>query len=500
MGVVWNHWFWVTATVTVWTFASLAQGESLSIDSADKHLAKDEDPLLLNDPSSREISVSQSSSVSKVSVKFGGITVRQETEDSKRHSGRTNSLPQSTQTKNLPPHTLEEANVDEVEANIRQSFFQRLLSKLQSLASIRVQEGLREELELVESRAEKEKEEERRSEKEQEQEVRRWEQELKRGEELEKFNAISDNKLDEGYQLVYRDGDIQEYLDYTEEDYMYYSDDQDTLYDGQGRIEQINSSKQSNKEKIDKVLDDTNNEVDNDSVWAPTLGSEFSTDEKNPGSGRSLGARGRSLVFLEEDFKREGAKKKEKDEKKEELEEEAVNELWSEVVSNVFASGEVEVTGPNVDFTVYSETEEDVKEGRRGEEEEEEEEETVEGVSVLIDRSAVELLTFRNKIGIFIGVIMIALTISVILGVVAVSIRRARRGKMMMKEEEMSHADTVSTVMEGGSYYSGGLPDSVYSDYIRKSSLSCDELTELDNDSFLTSLETISVMDRFGWD
>merc|ERR1712098_997244 len=321
--------------------------------------------------------------------------------------------------KNLSPHTLEEANVDEVEANIRQSFFQRLLSKLQSLASIRVQEGLRDELELVESRAEKEKEEERRREKEQE--VRRWEEELRRGEELEKFNAISDNELDEGYQLVYRDRDIQDYLDY--------SDEQDTLYDGQGRIEQIHSTKQSNKEKIDKVLDETNNEVDNDSVWAPTLGSEFSTDEKNPGSGRSLGARGRSLVFLEEDFKGEGAKKKEKDEKKEEIEEEAVNELWSEVVSNVFASGEVEVTGPNVDFTVYSETEEDVKEGRTGEEEEEEE--TVEGVSVLIDRSAVELLTFRNKIGIFIGVIMIALTISVILGVVAVSIRRARRGKMM---------------------------------------------------------------------
>ena len=78
----------------------------------------------------------------------------------------------------------------------------------------------------------------------------------------------------------------------------------------------------------------------------------------------------------------------------------------------------------------------------------------------------------------------------------------------------MSEADTVSTVMETSSYT--GLPDSVYSNYIRKvkttwklrssvigcpqSSLSCDELTELDNDSFLTSLETISVMDRFGWD
>ena len=93
------------------------------------------------------------------------------------------------------------------------------------------------------------------------------------------------------------------------------------------------------------------------------------------------------------------------------------------------------------------------------------------------------------------------------------------------QEDEMSQAETVSTVMETSSYQ--GLPDSVYSNYIRKvsslsapeylkyqhelpmpphlspmlqSSLSCDELTELDNDSFLTSLETISVMDRFAWD
>ena len=82
------------------------------------------------------------------------------------------------------------------------------------------------------------------------------------------------------------------------------------------------------------------------------------------------------------------------------------------------------------------------------------------------------------------------------------------------QEDELSQADTVSTVMETSSY--SGLPDSFYSNYIRKvniqfllqlgtfgcpqSSLSCDELTELDNDSFLTSLETISVMDRFAWD
>merc|ERR1712008_455297 len=80
-------------------------------------------------------------------------------------------------------------------------------------------------------------------------------------------------------------------------------------------------------------------------------------------------------------------------------------------------------------------------------------------------------------------ILVVTLLCAVVLGMAAVSIRRARRGKRMIKEDEMSQAETVSTVMETSSYQ--GLPDSVYSNYIRKSSLSCDELTELDNDSFL---------------
>merc|ERR1712066_996081 len=115
--------------------------------------------------------------------------------------------------------------------------------------------------------------------------------------------------------------------------------------------------------------------------------------------------------------------------------------------------GEIEM---NTERLVYDEGEEEIP------------------AEVLIDRSKVELLTFRNKIGIFIGVVMIVLTISVVLGMISVSIRRARRGKRMMKEDELSQADTVSTVMETSSY--SGLPDSFYSNYIRKSSLSCDEL------------------------
>merc|ERR1719445_759500 len=167
-------------------------------------------------------------------------------------------------------------------------------------------------------------------------------------------------------------------------------------------------------------------------------------------------------------------------------------------LEEVSAAVSVGVSRPNVASTPTDEVEKEALEevARMGGDTEEEEEEIP--AEVLIDRSKVELLTFRNKIGIFIGVVMIVLTISVVLGMISVSIRRARRGKRMMKEDELSQADTVSTVMETSSY--SGLPDSFYSNYIRKSSLSYDELTELDNDSFLTSLETISVMDRFAWD
>merc|ERR1712183_1065715 len=198
-----------------------------------------------------------------------------------------------------------------------------------------------------------------------------------------------------------------------------------------------------------------------------------------PEEGRSSYARGRALSFgIAED-----QEEKRVVEMLEILEEEAEEEELEEVSAAV----SVGVRLPNVDTTPTDEVEKEA----------EEEEEGI-AAEVLIDRSKVELLTFRNKIGIFIGVVMIVLTISVVLGMISVSIRRARRGKRMMKEDEVSQADTVSTVMETSSY--NGLPYSVYSNYIRKSSLSCDELTELDNDSFLTSLETISVMDRFGWD
>jgi len=292
----------------------------------------------------------------------------------------------------------------------------------------------------------------------------REEELLRLEEEAELLNTLEENS---GYQLIYRE-DGEEYADYYSLPIVFYTDQEyDTLEEPLGPpspdLWHAATSDLSTPETPD--------------LWDPA------TPEV-----RSPEARGRALslplVELEDDLK-----------EMEEAEEENEEELEEEVASAV----SVGVTRPNVDPTPPDELEKEAaKEVEEAATVDNSEENFLEGVEVVIDRSRVELLTFRNKIGIFIGVVMIVLTVSVVLGMAAVSIRRARRGKRMIKEDEMSQAETVSTVMETSSYQ--GLPDSVYSNYIRKSSLSCDELTELDNDSFLTSLETISVMDRFAWD
>merc|ERR1712226_273689 len=148
----------------------------------------------------------------------------------------------------------------------------------------------------VESRKEEKNQNLRSREKEQKEERRRQE-------ELEKFNAISDYEIDAGYQLVYRDEDMDEYLEY--EEAGYYSDREDTEYGDQVISEEEKQweNELQKEEEIMEEMKEAENEVDNDTGWTPTPGSEFSTEEKNPGSVRSAGARGRALVFLEENVK-----------------------------------------------------------------------------------------------------------------------------------------------------------------------------------------------------
>merc|ERR1712088_1034438 len=435
MGELWNHWFWVTLALGVFG-SSCVGSESLSIDSAGQHLAQHGEEFppgrggkgdwfqrerteeeenegggeRVIEGGKETVSVSQSSSVSKVSVKMGGVSI----------SGRD--------TKELRGERKLAAGFNQLEADVRQSFFQQLLDRLQNLAE--------------------------------------W---SKEGEEETHHHLNSLEEAPVGYQLIYRDDEVDDYTDYYGIPYVYYTDEDyaDILEEEQLRLEESWQAPESLAASPMELL--------------PRL----------PEEGRSSFARGRALTFDVAD--KQGEKKAE--EMLEIIEEEAEKEESEEVSASV----SVGVRLPNVATTPTDEVEKEAEEevGRRSGDTQEEEEEGI-AAEVLIDRSKVELLTFRNKIGIFIGVVMIVLTISVVLGMISVSLRRARRGKRMMKEDEISQADTVSTVMETSSYT--GLPDSVYSNYIRKSSLSCDELTELDNDSFLTSLEPISVMDRFGWD
>jgi len=375
-----------------------------------------------------KVSVSQSSSVSKVSVKMGSVSV----------SGRD--------TKEVRGERRLDAGSNQLEADVRQSFFQQLLDRLQDLADVRVEEEEDDEIENNEKLAE-------------------WSEE---GEEETDHHLNSLEEAPTGYQLIYRDDEVDDYGDYYGLPYAYYTDEDyaDMLEEEQLRLEESWQAAESPAAAPVDLL-------------------------PLPEEGRSSYARGRALSF--------GIAEDQEDKRVVEMLEILEEEAEKEELEEVSAAVSVGVRLPNVATTPTDEVEKEAEEevgGRSGDTEEEEEEEIA--AEVLIDRSKVELLTFRNKIGIFIGVVMIVLTISVVLGMISVSIRRARRGKRMMKEDEVSQADTVSTVMETSSYT--GLPDSVYSNYIRKSSLSCDELTELDNDSFLTSLETISVMDRFGWD
>merc|ERR1712001_236867 len=78
------------------------------------------------------VSVSQSSSVSKVSVKMGGVSI----------SGRD--------TKELRGERKLAAGFNQLEADVRQSFFQQLLDRLQDLADVRVEEEEEGEMEWSE--------------------------------------------------------------------------------------------------------------------------------------------------------------------------------------------------------------------------------------------------------------------------------------------------------------------------------------------------------------
>ena len=292
------------------------------------------------------VSVSQSSSVSKVSVKMGGVSVSGRDTKELRGSRKLASAGYNNQ----------------LEADVRQSFFQQLLDRLQDLADVRVEQD------------EEEEEDEMNNE-----ELAEW------GKEGETHNHL--NSLEEapaGYQLIYRDDDVDDYGDYYGlPSYAYYTDEDYADMLEEEQLLRLEESWQAPESPAAAPMD-----------LLPL-----------PEEGRSSYARGRALTFgiaddqLEEENVVEMLEIVEEEGEEEELEE-------------VSAAVSVGVSRPNVATTPTDEVEKEAEEevgGRRGDTQEEEEEIAAE---VLIDRSKVELLTFRNKIGIFIGVVMIVLTIS----------------------------------------------------------------------------------------
>ena len=179
------------------------------------------------------VSVSQSSSVSKVSVKMGGVSI----------SGRD--------TKELRGERKLAAGFNQLEADVRQSFFQQLLDRLQDLADVRVEEE--------ESEENKE-------------ELAEW---SKEGEEETHHHLNSLEEAPVGYQLIYRDDEVDDYTDYYGIPYVYYTDEDyaDILEEEQLRLEESWQAPESLAASPMELL--------------PRL----------PEEGRSSFARGRALTF-----------------------------------------------------------------------------------------------------------------------------------------------------------------------------------------------------------
>merc|ERR1712203_941181 len=180
-----------------------------------------------------KVSVSQSSSVSKVSVKMGGVSI----------SGRD--------TKELRGERKLAAGFNQLEADVRQSFFQQLLDRLQDLADVRVEEE--------ESEENKE-------------ELAEW---SKEGEEETHHHLNSLEEAPVGYQLIYRDDEVDDYTDYYGIPYVYYTDEDyaDILEEEQLRLEESWQAPESLAASPMELL--------------PRL----------PEEGRSSFARGRALTF-----------------------------------------------------------------------------------------------------------------------------------------------------------------------------------------------------------
>eukprot|EP00090_Calanus_glacialis_P045193 TRINITY_DN8241_c0_g1_i1.p1 TRINITY_DN8241_c0_g1~~TRINITY_DN8241_c0_g1_i1.p1 ORF type:complete len:453 (-),score=119.58 TRINITY_DN8241_c0_g1_i1:70-1428(-) len=448
--LLWNHWFWITLFT-----ASRCNCDSLIIQPYDvpapllqsfgtDDLLREEgqgetddagEPFIASD-GGRNVVVSKSVSVSRVSVEIGGVRVAKKIADS-GVKFQTNETSDN-----------DNENIQSNKSVKPQSFFQKLISQLKSIAAVKSGET-GEDSNQKENNPESSAKD-------------------------EYSGLFSDG---EEYQLVYRDEDyvgddqyvIDEYLNYN---YNYADDISDTYsdiinisdymqgdyQDAQNDFIDYNDNTEGDKnEKFAPVIDNQSNAPFDNLV---TVNHEPDIVRPSLVSSRSDQARGRSLILQEADIKH-------------------LSEEIFEASDDVLKSEHI---------VLVKDTEEiphDINE-----------EDNLKTDFVIDFSSSKPTLGLNIKIGIFVGVALGVLIITVV--AVLVMRRKVRSAKLVIDEDE-STTDSQFAFSRGLKNNSSVMQEH-FNNNFGKSSYTCDDLHSLDNDSFLTSLETISVKDKFTWD
>jgi len=450
--LLWNHWFWITIlAVTKCSCDSLQiQPYDLPVPLLQSFATSDlvrgegqgetddgEEPFIASD-GGRNVMVSKSVSVSRVSVEIGGVRV-----------GKKISEAEDKLDKNITKHDSSE-NVPINDNSVKpQSFFQNLISQLKSIASVTAGEDTKDPTAIIN-------------------EDNRY---------LESEENSSQLAGAEEYQLVYRDEDFangdpdhdihdvsNDYHSFPHNNYGDYLGDafSDISEEIQGEHPEVHNDLIDYNDYIE-LNDDKQLEPIKDDQASRSLGNlVIDSQESDLVRSRSDQARGRSLILQEDDIKYFSK------ERSEVVEDDLNSQQISEVKdTNKIQNNNDQVKNSEMDF--------------------------------VIDFSSPKAnLDINIKIGIFVGVAMGVILIAVV--AVLILRRNVRHAKLVI-DEDQSTTDSQFVFSRGVKSNTSGREEQHFNSNFGKSSYTrTDDLYSLDNDSFLTSLETCSVKERFTWD
>jgi len=284
----------------------------------------------------------------------------------------------------------------------------------------------------------------------------------------------------EEYTLVYKDEDYVGDEEYFTDEYLnynyYYGDDD--ISDTYGDIIDINESMQGDYHVInnqpvdyndntevkvnDQLPEPANENHENKAVDNLVTGNDDAPDlvRPSPSRIRSDQARGRSLILPEPDLKHS-------------------SEEIFKTENDVFKSEQI----------VFVKETKDIIDNQVKEHSE---------MDFVLDYSVSRpLISLNMKIGIFVAVVLCVLIITVL--VVLVTRRKARSAKLVI-DEDQSTTDSQFAFSRGLNNNSSIIQEQLSSHFGKAPCYPSDDLHSLDNDSFLTSLETMHGRDKLSWD